>query len=568
MPKIFISYRREDTAPQAGRLFDRLAAAFGAENVFRDLDRIGKGLDFVRVMDERLAQCDCVLVVIGKNWLDCVDAQGKRRLEDPEDFVCREINGALNAGKFIIPILVDGAKMPKAAQLPSQISALANRNALEVLESHYEDDIARLIETVAAGGRQEAPLTLAQRLRELRLKLRVSRVGTAFALTVAFVVFFLGWMRLFDFLTLDTRVETYTMALGERWLGALRNDGLALIAIDEASERRIGRAFDRSWRREHTQIVDHLVEAGAKAIAFDLWFDDADPADAALAAAFARARARGISVIVGVREAQIVLRAPFGAHAAPALLCVGNRIGYASVAPLAVKRSQALLGGLALLAGFGGAAIADIDSEHTEVLLRNDAGIGHVKAAAVEKLRNAQPACGALRKDDVVASLIIPLSPLERLRREPMRTAYEQALSMDAAALTQRFGGKVVLIGVQKPNQDVLRVRGNEERYGMELHADVVQALQNGVFIRPAGPSLQFALILLMGVAGSFLALRIEKRRLALRVAIVSLAALLYVAFAVFVYAQAHLLLNYLYHLAAFGVSYLGMRYLFLRWAK
>ena len=398
MPKVFISYRREDSAPQAGRLFDRLSAAFGAENVFRDLDRIGKGLDFVRVMDAHLAQCDCVLVVIGKNWLSCVDTQGKRRLEDPEDFVCREIKGALRIDKFTLPILVDGAKMPKAVELPAEIGALANRNALEVLESHYEDDVARLIEIIGAGGRQDTPLTLAQRLRELRLKLRVSRVGTAFALTVAFIVFFLGWMRVFDFLTLDTRVETYTMALGERWLGALRTDGVALVAIDEDSERRLGRAFDRSWRSEHAQLVDRLTEAGAKAIAFDLWFDDADPADAALAAAFARARARGTNVVVGVRDAQAGLRAPFATHATPALLCVGNRIGYASVAPLATKRAQTLLGGLALLASAGGAAIADMDGEHSEVLLRSDGGIGHVKAATVQQLPNAQPACAALRR--------------------------------------------------------------------------------------------------------------------------------------------------------------------------
>ncbi len=568
MPKAFISYRRDDSTAQTGRLFDRLVRAFGAENVFRDLDRIGTGHDFVRVMDEHLQQCDCVLVVVGKNWLNCVDAQGKRRLDDPADFVGREIKAALAANKFTVPILVDGAKMPKAADLPDSIRALANRNALEVLESHYEDDIARLIEIIQEGERQDAPLTLAQRLRDLRLKMRASRVGTAFALAVAFLAFFLAWMRLFDFLTLDTRVETYTMALGERWLTTAPAQGIALIAIDDASERELGRAFDRSWRKEHAQLIERLAGAGAKSVAFDMWFSDNDVADNMLANAFARAREGGTTIVAGVRDVRATLREPFAANAHAALLCIGNRIGYASVAPLAVRRDKMLLGGLAVVAAHGGAELADVDAVHSEVLLRSDSGIDHISAAAVEQLRHAQPGCHALRKDDVVASFIIPLSPLAMWRSEPVRTGYSQALRMDGAALKQRFSGKVVVVGLQKPNQDVLRVRGNEERYGMELHADVVNALQSKLFVRPAKPSTQFALIVAMGIAGAFLALRIQKQALLVRVAVVAAAALAYVVFCVSVYVQAQVLLNYLYHLAAFGVSYLGMRYLFLRWAK
>jgi CHASE2 domain-containing sensor protein len=579
MPKVFISYRREDSAPQAGRLFDRLARAFGAENVFRDLDRIGQGRDFVHAIDEQLKQCDCALVVIGKSWLNCTDAQGRVRLQDPEDFVCREIQGALTRNVFTIPILVDGAKMPKAAELPPDIRALANRNALEVLENRYEDDVARLIEIVKEGDRAGAPMTLAQRLRDLRHRVRASRAATVFAFAVAFVAFFLGWMRLFDFLTLDTRIETFTMALGERWIAPAANERVALIAIDEDSERALGRTFDRSWRKEHALMLDRLSGAGAQAVAFDMYFDDPHSADAELAAAFARAHERGTHVIVGTHESWGAAVASVATAAAPslpaleklsaagqALLCIGNRIGYASVAPLAAKRGNAVAGGLALLASQGAGGVADIDAGHSEVLLRGESGIVHVGVATVERLRHNQAACGALRKDDVVASFIIPLSSIDALRRAPARTAYHEALRMDAAALAQRVRGKVVLVGVQKPNQDVMRVRGNEERYGMELHADVIAALQQGVFIRPAKALTQFGLILLLGVAGSFLALRIQHLRLPLRAAIVLGAALVYVALCVLVYVEAKVLLNYLYHLAAFGVSYLGMRYLVLRW--
>ena len=125
MGGIFISYRRGDDQALAGRLFDRLGEAFGREQLFMDVDSIAPGLDFVRVLQEHLGQCDIVLTVIGKGWLDA-----RPRLDNPQDFVRIEIETALNQEKRVIPVLVDEARMPRADELPEAIRPLARRNAV------------------------------------------------------------------------------------------------------------------------------------------------------------------------------------------------------------------------------------------------------------------------------------------------------------------------------------------------------------------------------------------------------------------------------------------------------
>ena len=95
MPKIFISYRRADATDAAGRMFDRLVAAFGDQQVFKDVDSIPLGSEFGQVIAERLTDCDVVIVVIGRFWLNVKDREGTPRLENPADYVRIEIEQAL-----------------------------------------------------------------------------------------------------------------------------------------------------------------------------------------------------------------------------------------------------------------------------------------------------------------------------------------------------------------------------------------------------------------------------------------------------------------------------------------
>lgn len=152
MPRVFISYRRGDSASATGRLFDHLSEQFGKECVFRDVDDIPPGADFAKVIDGRIGDSDALVAVIGKGWLKARDADGRRRLDDPNDYVRAEIRAALEQHKLVIPVLVDGAPVPRKTSLPAEIAALAGRNAVEISETRFGYDVGRLVEAIRNAG--------------------------------------------------------------------------------------------------------------------------------------------------------------------------------------------------------------------------------------------------------------------------------------------------------------------------------------------------------------------------------------------------------------------------------
>jgi hypothetical protein len=143
--RIFISYRRDETDFPAGWLYERLAAHFGPEQVFKDVDSIELGDDFAEVIADAVGACDVLLLLIGAQWLAITDAAGRRRLENSDDFVRLEIEAALQRKVRIIPILVGRARMPDAHQLPASLGKLVRRQALELDPNRFEADTRRLI---------------------------------------------------------------------------------------------------------------------------------------------------------------------------------------------------------------------------------------------------------------------------------------------------------------------------------------------------------------------------------------------------------------------------------------
>ena len=131
MPGVFISYRREDSAAYAGRLFDILSAEFGADNTFMDVDDIKGGDDFTTVIERKLGMSDALVAVIGEHWLTVTEPNGGRRLDNPNDFVRIEIAKALERGIRVIPVLVGGATLPHPSDLPDNLKALCERQAVE-----------------------------------------------------------------------------------------------------------------------------------------------------------------------------------------------------------------------------------------------------------------------------------------------------------------------------------------------------------------------------------------------------------------------------------------------------
>jgi tetratricopeptide (TPR) repeat protein len=147
MPEqIFISYRRDDAAYVTGHINDLLRKEFGDESVFTDVDNIALGVDFRAVLDQTVSQCQVLLAVIGSGWLSASDREGNRRLKDPADFVRIEIESALKRNIPVIPLLVSGAKMPAAEDLPGSLQGLAFRNGIQIRPApDFGVDMARLI---------------------------------------------------------------------------------------------------------------------------------------------------------------------------------------------------------------------------------------------------------------------------------------------------------------------------------------------------------------------------------------------------------------------------------------
>jgi hypothetical protein len=143
--RIFISYRRQDSAGYAGRLFDRLSNRFGQSNIFMDIDAIELGVDFVQRIQEAVGSCDVLLAVIGPSWLTVTNTNGQSRLSDPNDFVRVEVLTALQRDIRVIPLLVQGAHMPNEKELPAELTALARRNGMGIEHASFDSDVNLLV---------------------------------------------------------------------------------------------------------------------------------------------------------------------------------------------------------------------------------------------------------------------------------------------------------------------------------------------------------------------------------------------------------------------------------------
>lgn len=144
---IFMNYRREDSAGHAGRLFDALSDHFAGQ-LFMDVDTLEPGTDFIDAIEQAVGSCDALIVVIGRQWLTIADKSGRRRLEDPADFVRVEIESALARKIRVIPVLVQDAPMPRADELPPSLARLARRHGIELSDDRWKYDVDRLAQTI------------------------------------------------------------------------------------------------------------------------------------------------------------------------------------------------------------------------------------------------------------------------------------------------------------------------------------------------------------------------------------------------------------------------------------
>jgi hypothetical protein len=146
--RIFISYRRDDSAGYARAIYEQLVKRFSKDRVFMDVDSIEPGLPFDQVIKQAVDRCKILLAIIGKGWIE-QKAGGGPRINDPNDFVRVEIVAALSGNTRVIPVLLDGATMPTEEALPEPLRPLARRNAIDVSNTRFSSDVERLVEVVS-----------------------------------------------------------------------------------------------------------------------------------------------------------------------------------------------------------------------------------------------------------------------------------------------------------------------------------------------------------------------------------------------------------------------------------
>ena len=573
MPKLFISYRREDSVAYAGRLYDHLGQHFGADQVFMDIGQIPLGEDFVNVLDARVQGSDVVIALIGPKWLEVRNEQG-RRLDQADDFVGHELAAALEQGKRVIPVLVGGSKMPNARELPLAIGRLARCQAHTVDDTRFEYDIDALIRFI-----ERRPSLLGQFVQLANAE-RFRRWRQGSTLSIALLMLLLGWVQLFDAFEIDTRIESYTMALGDLFSSMPISDRIVIVSFDQRSEARLG-SPGPGWRSEHARLVDSLADAGAKVIAFDLFFEKPSADDAQLIASINRAKQRGSQVFVGVQQLiadqPAIIPGLSEAVEGLGLLCIGGRLGYAAIAPLAVVKTAAgpktvsttsaaasshfiAIGMLA-----SGAATLAIDDKRRQLAVVSDLG-QTLWEGPLQPVKPEVKASGELSNDcpmltvkDRVAEQMIRLAPPGAWRNPLRRHDYEQVVGAANGIQPGQLQGKIILVGDTRAGKDEFQVLYGlqpELRHGVELHADVVNNLVQGIQVRRLDPTLQFFLMLLLAAAGGWMRMfRPTMASLARRLLVVAVM-LAYLTLTIVIYTSYGLLLNTAYHLSAFLLSY------------
>jgi len=506
--RLFVSYRRSDSEASAGRLADALARQFGANRVFLDSARIPFGADFIRVVTDEIARADVVVVVIGPEWLDTAD-EGGRRLDQENDPVRFEILRAFNASRRIVPVLVDGAKAPRAADLPQVLAPLAQLNMPTVRNVAFAEDFDTLVDALR-GRPRGAVRTELDHLRRLVIGTRATAlIAPAIALMSA-----LGaWAGAFDVLRLDTHLQWALLGQAQ----PVGNGPVVIAAIDAESDRRLGRRWPQpraAWRRSHAALVDRAAAAGARAVVFDLAFDcrstddPCDPEFEPLAAAARRGAARRppMAVVFGVRDPGVAgprLAAPLRKAGLVGNVCLFDRgDGALWSVPLAVFRGDP---GRSEVVAADTPAIAvtalvperlrAADQERRTLIFDGPPREPALRFSNVEPRRESLPSCPLIAAGDLAATLLLRAPATGHWRDSVRWVSYASLLDVGTVP-DAVLAGRIVLVGASVDSvRDVFSVQDGffsvRNVYGVELHAEALAILAADRVPRTATAGLQ-----------------------------------------------------------------------------
>ena len=420
------------------------------------------------------------------------------------------------------------------------------------------------------GERREERLELGRARRRVRWRNRT----LAAVLAVGLGLSLLASLRVFDRLPPEWKVESYAVWIGNAFRRPEFSDAIALVATDQA--------LTADWRARHARLLDRLSHARAKVVAFDERMRSEQEADAALADAIRRARARGTEVVLAAGgfdgHTPRLSRAVRDAATAWGVACLGQKwVGTTAIVPLVTSKegwppSPGLPAfSLAAVLAYRGdtlARVVDADAvgDGAETPGRM-ATLNPVSGRLVplafsdrERIRWASAGCEALAPGDEVGTRIIDHSAPGPLRARTLRYEDVETGVFDAG----RVAGRIVVVGTAREPFRILRGLSRETRSGMELHADAVNTLLSGVTLRPAPEAWQLVITMVMAAIGGALRSAVLERRG--RRAALAAAALLYLAADVWLYASRQLLLNTLFQLGALCAAYAIVGWLGTRW--
>jgi CHASE2 domain/TIR domain len=523
--EVFISYRRLDGNLQALLIQKELDQRLVGDTVFMDVTDIGWGDDFAQAIDDRMARADVVIVIVGKQWLQMLQAR-----ERGDDWVRHEVTTALRlrtaslaAGHKqtrprVLPLLVDGAAQLDKARLPEALKALADCNSKTLNEHDIEASLNAIVLAVIGKNADDDWWR---------------RVAFHASLLVGALLLVASLTSLLDVFGLDTRARTLTMALASVGRDAAVlpwSDSVVWVAIDADAQTFVKRALDESWRKQHAQVIEIAKGAGARALAFDLTFEDAGPpeADAAMERALRAARGPGgasqpaMPVALAVQSLDAATGRPkllprFAALAQPALGCAGQRNGQAVSLPLASlrggaeaphdvsQRRDAWLPSLALAAWSGNGAIEQVTPTWSSLRVRVRDHSPDVPVFLHGDIRKPT-ACPVIAPGDRVAQQWIDGHALPTLERAPRRVSYRDVLLREPAAL-QALHGRIALVGIDLPGEDRFGLPGGQrDRAGAELFVAQIDALERGASVRALNLPAQAALLIALALCGARLA--------------------------------------------------------------
>jgi len=569
MNKVFISYRRTESSGYSRLVYDHLQAALPDWDIFMDVEGIPVGENWRNVLGARIDAADIMIVLIGREWLTMTEHNGMRRLDNPEDVTRWEIASALEKGKNLIPVLLEGVPPLIKDELPEPLYALAGMQHVSIRHETFNVDLENLIARITGRGLREM-----LRWEQGRRMVERTRRWSIPAITV--LTFVILWVGLLDLFTLDTRTTTWSLALADVLFPSQLEANVSLVAIPETFN-----THAPSARATYAELVTRLTEAGAGAILLDLVFHDPRDQDQAFTAALEIAAAAGTDVFFGFTELEERVPRAVKDLAKSAgglgLVCVGRRLGYTMMMPIAINYREAepanesnrisSLPGLALLGAAGQVSVDSLSPESMSLtLVAGDGGRFEYPISLLDTIRATPKGCKALSPDTQAALILLRLSPLAALRGNVRRI--EMSAVLTGQLDEDKIRGRTVIVGLEAPEEafTVAYGFGPEQRYGYELYADAINTLVTDRVVRPLSVYPQVLLMLTLSSLGAWLGIRLFGRPAYFRRLAIALLLLLYLLISVYLIAEENLLLHTAYDLFTLTVAYLLFRHFSAKW--